>query len=362
MNTRTMRNISKKLMAGFLAIAMIATGVVIVPKTVKAASATEEYYANSNEYSIADYWNENKAQCTAPFRDGYVFAGWYSAKDEPLTASDIKDAGVTNVTAIAKFVPAEVLSIKVQMTTDEEGAILRILSSIDSKNYESVGFEYKLGRLGETTTEPLTVVYSAIKPTKDATEPILPGDTFVENVSKYFMAIDVNKINDNSHEKIVYARPYWVTLDGTTVKGLARNNRVVDCENNNQYTSVAINLLTDGNDKKMAQVAAGKIQVTYNSDSYKVVGVDTTYDATTGGKFLFPEMKCHDNEAGTITFVGNATEVDTNLTADGLFANIRFEKVDEDVTEALTVTVNEKATNFCNWVEATVDTSTFSVK
>ena len=83
---------------------------------------------------------------------------------------------------------------------------------------------------------------------------------------------------------------------------------------------------------------------------------DTAYHATNGGKYLFPEMKCHvDETAGTITFVGNAEIIDTNLLADGLFANIRFEK-DSNASETATLDfqIQTEVTEFYNWSEVPV--------
>lgn len=351
MKISTLKTVLQKIVVGFVVIAMIATGVVIVPKTAKAA--TKVYFATADEYKMSEYWSAKDKK--VPVKAGYVFSGWYKDETTPLKQADLTEA---DETAIAKFVPAEVLSIKTQAALGTDTSSLRILSSVDSLNYQEVGFKYKLAILPETQTENITKVYRAIKPYKGASESetIYPNDTFVEGVSTYFIAADVSDIKSASYEKIVYARPYWVTMDGTEVMGLARNNRIIDKQNNNQYTSVAINLFTDG--KAEAMVAAGKIQVKYNTDDYNVVETtaDTTYHATNGGKYLFPEMKCHvDETAGTITFVGNAEIIDTNLLADGLFANIRFEK-DSNASETATLDfqIKTEVTEFYNWSEVPV--------
>lgn len=182
-----------------------------------------------------------------------------------------------------------------------------------------------------------------------------PEQSFVADVSEYFIAADVSSISPEGEQKIVYARPFWITMDGTKVMGLARNNRVVDYESN--YTSVGINLLTDG--KASAMVAAGKIQVKYNTADYDVVGTDITADATAGGTYLFPEMECHvDDSAGTITFVGNADIKDgklDDLLADGLFANVKFVKAEGNTNTALSYEIVEEVTDFCNWAENPVE-------
>lgn len=371
MKVKVMKNISKRIMAGFMAVALVVTGVVIVPKTTEAASATEVYFDTEGKYPISKYWS--KAEKKVPVKDGYVFSGWYAAdKTTPLKETELSDEKVGSITAIAKFVPAEVLSIKTQAalgdeTVDTSISSLRILSTVDSTNYQEVGFEYKLGTQPEAKTEGITKVYSAIKPYKGADDKdlIYPGNTFVKAVSQYFIAADVSSIIKTSDEKIVYARPYWVTMDGTEVMGHARNNRIVDKRNDNQYASVGINLLTGLNfsgktEVPAAAVAAGKIQVTYNAKDFDVHAVDTTYSDKEGGKYLFPEMECsfkEEGDKGIITFVGNAVIKDgtlADLTADGLFANVRFKQTTTTENAAVNLTITTTATEFCNWAEETV--------
>lgn len=354
--------ICTKIIAACLTLAMFFGAMVAVPKEVKAAEEpTTICYDNgaTKTYKISDYWTNRKV----PVKPGYVFGGWYveqNGEHTPLQEEVLKNATISayDSTAYAKFVPAKVLSIKTQGALGDSTSSLRILSSVDGTNYQEVGFEYKLGKLAEGKTEKITKVYKAIKPYRDAEEAeyIYPGTTFVEGVSEYFIAADVLDIKSTSYEKIVYARPYWITMDGTKVMGLARNNRIIDKQNNNQYTSVGINLLADG--KEAAKVAAGKIQVTYNTANYNVVSVDTTYADNVGGKYLFKEMECRiDETEGIITFVGNADIVNKELVellADGLFANVRFEKAQSATGTALDFAINTKATSFCDWEEKPV--------
>lgn len=339
MKTKVMKSISKKLLSGILAVAMVISGVVIIPNTAKAA--TEVYFATMDEYKMSDYWSTSQKK--VPVKEGYVFSGWYkNDKTTPLKQADLE---VADDTAVAKFVPTEVLSIKTQKGTSQDGKIsLRLLSSVDSTNYQEVGFKHKLAITNEGTTSD-TKVYSKIRQSKDSDITYEPGATFVSGVSKYFFAADVTNIKEASFGKIIYARPYWVTMDGTTVLGAARNNRVEDKQQN--YSTASINLFTDG--KVPAMVAAGKIQVKYNTTDYNVVSVDTTVHNTDGGKYLFPEMEYHvDEDMGIITFVGTIATVDANLLADGLFANVRFEKVSEATNPSLDFAINADVTDFCD--------------
>lgn len=347
----------KKLLTGFLVVALAISGIVVMPKNVEAASATEVYYAETekDKYNISNYWDEDKNSRKVPMKDGYVFGGWFVHDGEDYVAleeEELTNESLSSIGAVAKFVPADVLSVKTQLATEgtdaEEKAFLRLLSTTDSPDYQKVGFVYQLGSKDAVTKE-MNTIYTAIKPSKTSSQILYPGSSFVDGASEYFIALDVNNISNKSYASIVYARAYWVTKDGTTVMGLARNNRVEDRLEENDYTSAGITLLTD--EYAPAMVAAGKVVMTYNKDAYDVVnnGIDA-------GKVLSGMRWNVDDEVGTITFVGNAEIVNTNIETDGLFANVRFVNTSGEENAALNFEVNAEATAFCNWDEQPVDT------
>ncbi len=340
---------------GFLIVALAMSGMVIMPQDVEAAKPTSVYYATADEYEISAYWNEEKDSRKVPMKDGYVFGGWFTQEGETYTALEEKNLTndiLSSMNAVAKFVPADVLSVKTQLATDEvEGvqmAFLRLLSTTDSSDYQKVGFEYQLGTRAVAKKE-MTTIYTAIRPSQNSDDVLYPSNEFVKDVSTHFIAVDVNNIVEQSFASIVYARAYWVTMDGTTVMGLARNNRVEDRLSDNDYTSAGITLLSD--DVAPAMVAAGKVVMTYNTEDYDVV--DNGIDA---GKVLSGMLWKVDDEAGTITFVGNAETVNTNIEADGLYANVRFEKTTDNKQALLNFEVKTDSTTFCNWDEDPVDT------
>jgi hypothetical protein len=325
------------------------SGIMVTPITVKAAD--EVYYDTTGTYKMADYWTESKKQ--VPVLKDYVFGGWYAKDGEkyvPLNENALTNETVKDITAYPKFVPAEVLSVKTQLGKSDTETSLRLVSTVDSKDYQKVGFEVQLGSR-DIVNKEMTRVYSGIKKSKTDTTVLEPDTTFV-TASEYFIAVDISNISDKSYASIVYARAYWETMDGTTVMGLARNNRVEDKTNN--YISVPVNLLTDG--ATPAMVAGGKIQVTYNSDAYKVVG--STVDA---GRVLSEIAYFIDEDAGTITFAGNATKVDKNIIADGLYVNVRFVKKNENAGD-LNFAVKTDATSFCNWIEELIDSKAVVVQ
>lgn len=308
------------------------------------------YFDESGTYKISDYWSEGTKK--VPVKENYIFGGWYkkdgdnfvALNESELSDDIVKNMGATD--AYPKFVPAEVLSVKTQLGTSDTETSLRLVSTIDSEKYQKVGFEYQLGSRAVQDYE-MSRVYSAIKKSKTSDETLYPKTTFVE-ASKYFIALDVNNISSKSFASIVYARPYWITMDGTKVMGLARNNRVEDKTNN--YISIPINVLSDG--KAPAGMAAGKIQITYNAENYDVVSVD--------GRLL-PEMKHWvDESLQTITFVGNAETVNSDIEANGLLFNIRFIKSEDATSDDLDFSIN--TSGFCNWAEQMLDADALVVQ
>ena len=339
----------KKILAGCLTVALLISGMVVMPQNVKAAE-DNQLIDESGTYAISDYWTESTKK--APTKEGFVFGGWYTKDGENFVAikeSELDNENVKSMTAYPKFVPDEVLSVKTQMGTKGSKTSLRLLSTVDSTEYQYVGFLYQLGS-GNVGNKKMDKVFSAIQPNKDSEEVLVPSKEFCET-SEYFVAVNITNIGENNFDTVIYARPYWITMDGTKVMGLARNNRVEDKVND--YVSVPVNLLTDG--KAPAGIAAGQIEITYNTANYDVVVVD---DKEVDFGRVFAEMEVGVNEEkGTINIVGNAATVDKNVVADGIFANIRFVKTDNATSDALDFTV--KTTSFCDWAETMIDTNIF---
>ena len=112
-----------KVMAGFMAIAMVMLSVIVTPVAADATETTTipETVTYDDTLDIAKFWKTR----TAPTKEGYVFGGWYTTDGTnytPIKEADIVEKGVENfVGACAKFVPSYVLSVKAQLekTTEE---------------------------------------------------------------------------------------------------------------------------------------------------------------------------------------------------------------------------------------------------
>ena len=154
---------------------------------------------------------------------GTEFAGWFT--DEGLTTPLGKD--VTEGTAYAKFVHKDVLTVKYQQETIEtkvDGkSKLRIVTTVDSREYRAVGFKL------EYTSESAKVVekdsakaYAELIGYVDGeANPYAP--TFFSNESFRFCAFKLvasdakaTTINGNGGIKVT---PFWIKQDGTKVYG-----------------------------------------------------------------------------------------------------------------------------------------------
>ena len=366
MSEKRVSSLVRKLVAGCLA-AVIVSGMVAIPELAKAAEDIVDGEIVYSQMDMDTYWSTGTK--TAPVKENYVFAGWYTA-DENKQVTAIKEAdGIPEqATTYAKFVPAYVLSIKTQVEKDAEIAstevankeedfstFMRVLSSVDSGDYQDVGFEILLGD-GEVKkdVEPITKVYAGLKMSATATETIYPESVFGE-AADYFIALDLQNINIKKFSSKIYIRPYWTTLDGTKVEGLAKNVRVEDKYTDYRYLSMPVNLLTDG--ATPTQIAAGILEVSYDAIKFDVAK-DANGNARIDTGRLMSEMEyniippAEGETMGKIVFSGNVETAKDVKEADGLFANIRFIRKPgySDAKEA-DLLIDKKVQSFCDWNE-----------
>lgn len=178
-------------------------------------------------FKLSDY--RETTRYTYPTRSGYVFAGWYT--DAEYTTPVEADA--TSGQAYAKFVQSEVLTVKCQLPLDanrtEPTTSLRLVTSVDTLNYQYVGFEleYTLEDKTYEKTFKTKNVKKTIKATGDDGKEITYYPNEFSNASTYMMALKINKIPSEIYELPLTITPYWITLDGTVVTGTTRNDVVL---------------------------------------------------------------------------------------------------------------------------------------
>ncbi len=165
-----------------------------------------------------------------PTKEGYLFGGWY--KDGNDSDENIVREPETGETYYAKFVPEEVLGIKAQVSNtlltgeSAETAAVRFATTVDSLRYREVGFLIRKGDRAETRGTVTNVVYTNLYQVTNAAgavdgtsvEPAAP--TIFNAASMYFKTYTIFNIPADAYNTDITVTPYWITLDGTMVKGI----------------------------------------------------------------------------------------------------------------------------------------------
>ena len=158
------------------------------------------------QHNVANYGGEGEDPY--PTKEGKLFAGWYT--DKTYDTPYLESTGY----AYAKFVDEAVLSSRHQWKNDHTA--LRFVSSIDSIDYDCVGFIFS-GTYGdkviEETDKSVTKVYKSIYAGEQQLSP-----TTISDESEYFFIYTVRNM-DSSIGSSWTVTPYFVTQDGTKVLG-----------------------------------------------------------------------------------------------------------------------------------------------
>lgn len=170
---------------------------------------------------ISEYRNATDGLNIVPDAEpGYVFAGWYDASSNPISSS------MTSGKAYAKFVDENVMAVKAQITANttasSKKADIRFVSTVDSLDYEEVGFVItpQGGTAGiKSSTKVYEQLYYAGQGSTTVDNSYKP--TVLSPQSKYFYAYSYWDILNEHFSYTFIVTPYWKTLDGTTVYGQA---------------------------------------------------------------------------------------------------------------------------------------------
>lgn len=193
----------------------------------QSADAGETIIESCND--ISEYRDESGN--TAPaYKDGYIFAGWY--KDEACTKP--VDENTMDGPAYAKYIDEDVLTVKFQIPTTtnsaSESTTLRLVTSIDSLDYQNVSFEVSYTDSTSTKkshTWTTKNAYTALTGYNGMTELTYTPDEQFSKASEYFVALNINDIPNEAFGYAFTAIPKWTTRDGTVVEGSARTNIVI---------------------------------------------------------------------------------------------------------------------------------------
>lgn len=393
---------TKKLVAGLLAMAMVVSGLAIAPKDVDAAAVTSVVYEEVTDIAGAKAMIGVSAPVFGGIEEGfaldenydlagavdltadYLFGGWYvyyyesstdeaaewvkvSAASELAWFVDEKDSDgndgpdgwddATGSTLCIKWVPASILSVKAQVTDgttkDSSTTNARVISSVDSLDYQSVGFEIELNNKTSVKTDEggaLTTTKVYDKLTVSSTTSYSASQIFGEAAS-HFVVWRLAGIEKANFEKIIYVKPYWVTADGMTVYGLPKYVHVEDSYN--KYISVPINLRDiDVTVDDVTGIAAGVVEISYPA------ALTLVKDKVEVGR-VFDEMEFADKD-GTVKFAANVSDIGTNETKDDIYVNLRFTTTDDVKYTEYDFEIQGEE-DFCNNDEAKVTINVWDV-
>lgn len=190
---------------------------------------TEGFEAGKEPTDMADYNAK-----------GYVFAGWFT--NEECTKALTKDNQANVTQAYAKYVDAEILSVKAQVSgnlydtnTENDGTgAIRFVTTIDSRKYQKVGFVLKVKDGAKEATvgsdEIYEVLYAVNETSKEAELIDYRPDRFSPE-SEFFKTFTLTGFTDSdtatfNFDTQITATPYWITQDGTTVYGTAATKSI----------------------------------------------------------------------------------------------------------------------------------------
>lgn len=338
----------KKIVAGLLATAMVVSGVVVMPKTVDAAVSTGIVAQEMDSSEAGDYFGD------IPVMDGltgdYLFGGWYADNDlsEPIKDKDgLSTLQDDSLPVYLKWVPASMLSIKAQnktgVSSDSSSADIRLISAVDSLDYEEVGFDIEINNDGYTLENVYTTkVFENLKAGGETVEP----NTLFGTNAKYFVVWNLKNVPDYGFDDIIYARPYWKTADGTKVYGLSRYTHVEDQYKGLVNVSVNMDVLSD------KTAAAGVVEIK------KPAGFEFV-EAEAGR--IFEEMEAAATSNG-VKCVGNVEDISKNAGMNDLYINLRFKKPESGVTVGTnTFEIVTDSIDFCNNAEEKVTLNIWDV-
>ncbi len=243
----------KKGIISLLTFVLVLTGLCFFgadKREVKAATTTQDGFVSVQYTDLTVYRAKNDIKAPT-YTDGkieWIFAGWY--RDEDCTKA-YTNISASTTSAYAKFVPADVLSVRLQLTAGTEQSSqttnMRLVSSVDSLQYKYVGFEIYYKGATKPVTVKATKVYERIVASAESGVDYDYSPKVMDVESQYFVTATILNIANKNFgyddpTTNFYIRPYWRTLDGTTVYGV---NRYVNVKNGLDNTNVNIPVKMD---------------------------------------------------------------------------------------------------------------------
>ena len=317
-------NFLKKMLAIVLVFAMLAptmgnlgTNVSKVQAEDTATGATSEkvIYEIVSKDDITDNLIVKDTSAQYEKCKDYLFAGWYQDAAAKTAAASKSEA------TCARFVPAELLNVKCQVTnglvTDtsidsyKDKYVLRFVSSIDSLDYKNVGFEISYTEDGKIVTRTNTAnkVFKRIESTTGLTSKGTDMYEFSPKVistkSEYFVTAKWPVAEED--KAVDYTvRAFWTTKDGTKVYGADRCVSVEDGLEETCKTRINLPLQNTLDDKATYSATyknASNTEVTCSSVEVLATGTDARLTVTDKNLKSVTEITIKDSAGNTIETV-----------------------------------------------------------
>lgn len=187
-------------------------------------SVCERCGAEQSVFDVAPY----KEDGTHPIKNGSLFAGWYTGDNYGKETVYTEKTG----TATAKFADAKLMNVAAQLAiygTGEQQTVwkdgktkMRLVFTLDSTDYHDVGFYVQFEGYSEGKYSSKTVFTKIVANENGVPFEYEPtnylGDKSSES-AKYFVTATITGIPETASDMNITITPYWVTLDGTEVKG-----------------------------------------------------------------------------------------------------------------------------------------------
>ena len=219
----------KKCLMGMLTIMLMLTGVCVLSTEGNKVQASETETYTTVEYTH-DAIKTYKSNSEKPMKtDGdWIFAGWFT-NPSCVTTYNV-DSHSAN--GFAKFVPADVLSVKCQVTANtdaqDKDTDLRIVSTVDNLKYKQVGFDIYIG--DKYYSYVSKNVAPIIEAKADGVEYGYSPNIF-DLESSHFITVTITDIPQAAFDDEIRIKPYWITKDGTQVFGVSRYLKISDSYN-----------------------------------------------------------------------------------------------------------------------------------
>ena len=194
----------------------------IIALGAESSSISNFAYSGGHIYDISGYRSGDVF--TSPTCNGKVFAGWYTNyKCDEAISNTLKTGS-----AYAKFVDENLLKAKYQLkagtVAESDSTNVRFITAVDSLDYKKVGFDLSIGDKNYTGSS--STVYTDIAITEDGKSFSLSPTEHFGSTAQYILPCILKNVSDFDSQ--ITVKPYWVTLDGTTVYGETRNFKISD--------------------------------------------------------------------------------------------------------------------------------------